>query len=61
MLRTATRGSQYPLVAEFTFNFDDTMVNVAGALDGFATVGSHVFEVINLPRRHQAAGFFSSP
>ena len=45
----AARQAQYPLTAEFTFSFDDTMVNVAGALDGFATVGSHVFDVINLP------------
>ena len=45
----AARQAQYPLTAEFTFSFDDTMVNTAGALDGFATVGSHVFDVINLP------------
>jgi len=45
----ATRGSQYPLVAEFTFNFDDTMTDVTGALKDFKTVGSTVVEVINLP------------
>lgn len=44
-----TRTVQYPVVAEFTFNFDDTMVNTAGASDGFATVASHVFDVIPLP------------
>ena len=27
----ATRGQQYPLVAEFTFNFDDTMVEAVQA------------------------------
>ena len=45
----ATRGMQYPLLAEFTFNFNDTMLNTSGASDGFATVASHVFDVINLP------------
>src|SRR5690554_4964967 len=45
----ATRGQQYPLVAEFTFNFDDTMVDVDGVLKDFKTVGSTVVDVINLP------------
>lgn len=45
----ATRGAQYPLVAEFTFNFDDTMVDVNGVLKDFKTVGSTVVDVINLP------------
>jgi len=45
----ATRGAQYPLVAEFTWNFDDTMLNTSGVSDGFASVASHVFDVINLP------------
>lgn len=45
----ATRQAQYPLTAEFTFSFDDTMTNTSGASDGFATVASHVFDVINLP------------
>lgn len=45
----ATRSAQWPLVAEFTWNFDDTMVNTSGASDGFATVASHVFDVIPLP------------
>lgn len=43
------RGAQYPLVAEFTFNFDDTMVDTSGASKDFATVGDNVFDVINLP------------
>lgn len=45
----ATRGQQYPLVAEFTFNFNDTMVDTSGVLKDFKTVGSAVFDVINLP------------
>ena len=47
-----TRGAQYPLVAEFTFNFDDTMVNTAGASKDFGktTVAeTNSFDVINLP------------
>lgn len=28
--KIASRTAQWPLVAEFTFNFDDTMVNTAG-------------------------------
>lgn len=45
----ATRGLQYPLVAEFTFNFDDTMVDTSGTLKDFKTVGSTVVDAINLP------------
>ena len=45
----ASRGAQYPLVAEFTFNFDDTMVDVDGVLKDFKTVGSTVVDAINLP------------
>lgn len=45
----ATRGAQYPLVAEFTFNFDDTVVDVNGVLKDFKTVGSTVVDAINLP------------
>lgn len=48
-----TRGAQYPLVAEFTFNFDDTMVNTAGnSVDfGAANLGGAAgsFDIINLP------------
>ena len=47
--KTATRGAQYPLVAEFTFDVLDTMKNAAGTDDGFATVGAHVHDVILLP------------
>lgn len=45
----ATRGSQYPLTAEFTFNFNDTMDDIAGVTKDFKTVGSTVVDVINLP------------
>lgn len=45
----ATRGMQYPLVAEFTMNFDDTMLDVNGVLKDFKTVGTAIFDVIKLP------------
>lgn len=45
----ASKARQYPLSAEFVFNFDDTMVNTAGSSDGFSTVASHVFDIIHLP------------
>jgi hypothetical protein len=52
ILRT-NRGLQYPLVAEFVFNFDDTMVNTAGNLVDFgaANLGGAAgsFDVIHLP------------
>jgi len=44
-----TRTVQYPVTAEFTFSFDDTMTNTASATDGFATVATHVFDVLPLP------------
>ena len=45
----ATRSAQWPLFAEFTWQVGDTMVNTSGVSDAFATVASHVFDVINLP------------
>lgn len=46
----AARNAQYPLYAEFTFNFDDTMTDKDGATKDFKTVGtSIVADVINLP------------
>lgn len=49
----ASRTAQYPLVAEFTFNFDDTMVNTAGATVDFGKVNlggaAGSFVVIPLP------------
>jgi hypothetical protein len=43
------RSAQTVLAAEFTFNFDDTMVDVNGVTKDFKTVGSTVVEPINLP------------
>ena len=50
-LLKANRSAQWPLVASFTLNFDDTMVNVAGTtLDfGKTNAAATVVEVINLP------------
>lgn len=51
-LLTSTRTTQYPLVAEFTFNFDDTMVPAAGgaALDfGAANLAATTVVAIPLP------------
>lgn len=49
--KIATRGGQYPITAEFTFDVaTDTMKNVSGADDNFATVATHVFDAINLPQ-----------
>lgn len=45
----ASRGAQYPLVAEFTFNFNDTIVATDGVEKAFSTVGTLVADVINLP------------
>lgn len=52
----ATRTAQYPLVAEFSFNFNDTMVDVGGVTRDFGSLaggslaaGSYVFEAIPLP------------
>lgn len=49
----ASRTAQYPLVAEFTFNFDDTMVNTAGNTVDFGKVNlggaAGSFVVIPLP------------
>jgi orotate phosphoribosyltransferase len=47
-----TRTAQWPLVAEFTFNFDDTMTSTAGASKDFGktTVAeTNSFDIINLP------------
>lgn len=49
-LLTASRSAQYPLVQEFTFNFDDTMVDVNGVTKDFRTFGGNpVVKVMNLP------------
>jgi len=47
----AARTAQYPLAAEFEFNFDDTMKNTSGAEVDFGktNTAATVFEVINVP------------
>jgi len=48
--KLATRGGQYPITAEFTFDVaNDTMKNTSGVDDNFKVVGSHVFDAILLP------------
>lgn len=49
-LLKATRSAQYVKEAEFSFNWDDTMVNASGVSDDFKTVASHAFDIINLPQ-----------
>jgi hypothetical protein len=44
-----TRGAQCPVVAEFTFNFDDTMEDINGATVNFSSVGAKVVKAIHLP------------
>ena len=48
---TASRNAQYVMEAEFTFNFDDTMVTTSGATVDFGktTTASSVVDIINLP------------
>ncbi|TFH39937.1 MAG: hypothetical protein E4H01_17425, partial [Lysobacterales bacterium] len=52
-LLTASRSAQWPLVAEFTFTFSDTMVNSAGNTVDFGAVNpggaAGIFEIIPLP------------
>lgn len=47
----ASRTAQYVMEAEFTFNFDDTMVNTVGTtLDfGAANTAATSVDIINLP------------
>ena len=46
-----TRGAQWPLVAEFTLNFDDTMADINGVSKdfGLTNVAETAFDIINLP------------
>lgn len=52
----AARGIQHTQVAEFTFNFDDTMLNTSGVLSDFKTVATTAFDVINLPMKAIVVG-----
>lgn len=54
--KIAARQMQYPLVAEFTFAFDDEMVDVNGVTKDFGTVGSAVFDIINMPNNAIVVG-----
>lgn len=45
----ATRSAQYPLVAEYTINFSDTVTDINGVQQTIATVGSYTVDAINLP------------
>lgn len=47
----AARGAQYVKSAEFIFNFDDTMVDIAGVAKDFGTTiaSAPVVDIINLP------------
>lgn len=53
-----TRSAQTPLVAEFVFNFDDTMVDVAGVTKTLGSVYTDAgnFEVIPLPVNAEVIG-----
>jgi len=56
-LLKATRNAQWPLMAEFTFNFDDTMVDINGVTKDFKTFGGNpVVDVINLPANANVIG-----
>lgn len=50
-LLKATRTAQYPLVAEFVFNYNDTMADVNGVTKSFGSTytDAGTFEVIPLP------------
>lgn len=48
---TASRSAQWPLLATFTFNFDDTIVDINGVEKSFGSTFTHavVCQAINLP------------
>ena len=55
--KLATRGGQYPITSEFTFDVaNDTMKNTSGVDDNFKVVGSHVFDAILLPNNATVVG-----
>lgn len=47
--KAATRGAQWPLSAEFYFQWDDTFVDTNGVVKDFKTVGTTVMMIIPLP------------
>lgn len=48
-LISATRGAQYPLVAEFVFNYNDTIVDTSGSTEDLSAVGTVIANIISLP------------
>lgn len=54
----AARTAQYVMEAEFTFNFDDTMVSVAGTEVDFGktNIAATSFDIINLPENSVIIG-----
>ena len=48
-LLTASRTAQSPLVADFTFNFDDTMVDTSGATNDFGETNIAETTVMIIP------------
>lgn len=49
-LLKSTRSAQYPLDAEFTFTFGDSMVDINGVTRNFADIqAASIFELIPLP------------
>jgi len=57
-LLIASRTAQTPLVAEFAFNFDDTMVDTSGTTDDFGktNITASTVMIIPLPPGAQVTG-----
>ena len=45
----SSRTAQYPLVAEFSWEASDTMIDINGASTGFKSAAAHTVDVIPLP------------
>lgn len=54
----ATRTVQYPLVAEFVWDFGaaDQMLNTTPVMDAGTTVAAHAYDCINLPNNAEVIG-----
>jgi hypothetical protein len=52
----ANRGLQYPLVAIFTFNMTDDMVNTSGVDTAFKANAGTVYDIIGLPPNATVTG-----
>jgi hypothetical protein len=55
-LKTKQKYSQDVRVAEFTWNFDDTMVATDATTDDFKAVQANIFDVIELPPNSVVVG-----